>query len=326
MTFPLADIAPFTSNVILLVLVILMKWGITRFSSANPFIFFRLYCQLLAKKVNKTNNEPFQQLLSGGISLSINFITIIVILWLFEDFIEVTWLWHGVLLFFSLDGFHYNNKGKEIAQAIVANNNYLAKQLLNPLILRNSKELSSMGLVKAFIEVHILTISQQLIITCFYFLCFGPLAALGYRLLLEMHYSWNIKQSHFMLFGKPISIIIQVLQWLPIRIISLTLFISALNNRSLLYWRLIKKDIFKLNNDVLLNCFALINEVRLAGVAMYPNQHGKNEKLRRTSFNSQARQPEPADIIHANQRILLLFIWLSFVVITTAVITYIFSL
>lgn len=321
MTFPLADIHPFASNSLLLALVILLKWGVMHFSPANPFMFFRTYCQLLSDKVNKESNSHYQQRIAGAISVSINFFTITVILWLFADFIEVTWLWHGLLLFFAIDGFHFQKKGKEIAQAIVANNNYLAKQLLSPLMLRESQNLSSMGLTKAFMEVHILTLCQQLLVTCFYFLCFGPLAAFAYRLLLEMHYSWNTKQSHFAYFGQPVNFIVNVLQWLPIRIITLVLFITSLNSRSLLYWRLIKKDIFTLNNHILVHYFALLSEVKLGGVAMYKNRYGSNEKLRRMGFNQQARNPEPTDIIHLNQRIILLNIWLCALLISGITIT-----
>ncbi len=318
MNFPLADSHPFASNLLLLVVVILLKWGITPFTAANVFVYFREYCKLLSNKVNKENNTHAQQRIAGGVALSINFLTIMIILWLFADFIEVTWLWHGLLLFLAIDGFQYNKKGKEIAQAIVANNSYLAKKLLNPLMLRESNNLSTMGLTKAFIEVHILTLCQQLLITGFYFLCFGPLGAIAYRLLLEMHYSWNIKKSQFIHFGQPISVIVNILQWLPIRIITLVLFITTMNNQSLLYWRLIKQDIFKLNNSIVLHYFALLNETKLAGVAMYKNQYGSNEKLRREGFNQQARNPEPTDIIHTNQRIMFLCIWLLLLTIAGA--------
>lgn len=318
MNFPLADTHPFASNLLLLVLVILLKWGITSFTSANVFVYFRTYCQLLANKVNLPSNSFSQQRIAGGIALSINFLTIIIILWLFSDFIEVTWLWHGLLLFIAIDGFQLHKKGKEIAQALVANNSYLAKQHLSPLMLRESNNLSSMGLTKAFIEVHILTLCQQLLVTCFYFLCLGPLGAIAYRLLLEMHYSWNIKKSHFKYFGKPVNVIINLLQWIPIRLITFVLFVTTMNNRSLLYWRLIRKDIFQLNNNIILNYFALLNETKLAGVAMYKNQYGSNEKLRREVFNQHARNPEPTDIIHTNQKIVFLCIWLLLLTITVA--------
>lgn len=315
MNFPFSDISLFSSQVLLLGLVICLKWIITRFSPLDTFQFFRFYCTQLANKVNKSKNSNNQRLIAGWLAFLLNFFTIIIIVWLFEDFIEVLWLWHGLLLFIAIDGLHLSSKGKKLAQTLVANNKYEAKEIVNTVALRNTESMSVMGLAKAFIEIQLLKVNQQLLVTCFYYLIAGPLAAFSYRLCLEMHYSWNIKQENYRVFGKPISLLVNILQWLPIRIISLLLLITAIKNNSLLIWRLMTKDFFKLNNNLLIHCFALVNEIQLGGVAIY---NGK--KLRRTSFNEQARQPQPSDIIHANHRInaLLIFITISVILISVA--------
>ena len=317
MQLPFSDISPFTGQVLLLVAVICLKWLVTRFSPIDTFQFFRFYCTQLAKKVNKVENSDNQRVIAGCLAFVINYLTIIIILWLFQDFIEVLWLWQGLLLFIAIDGFHLSIAGKKLAKTLVANNKYEAKQIVNTYVLRDTETMSVMGLTKAFIEVQILKINQQLLVTCFYYLIAGPLAAISYRLCLEMHYRWNIKQAPYRSFGKPIHLIIQLLQWLPIRLISLLILVTSMKSQTLLIWRLIKKDFFVLNNNILLHCFALVNEVQLAGVAIY-----QGNKLRRPAFNEQARQPQPSDIIHANLRIKTLLLFLSTTLIFTATATY----
>ena len=318
-------ISTFSSQALLLGLVILLKWLITRVTPLDSFQFFRLYCQQLALKVNKAQNTNTQRVIAGWLALLISFTTIIIIVWLFEDFIEVLWLWQALLLFLAIDGFHLGRTGKKFAKTLVANDTYQAKQIIKPFLLRDCKQLSIMGLSKAFIEMQMLKTLQLLIMPCCLFLLSGPLAAFSYRLLLEMHYSWNTKCSHLIEFGKPIAFIINVLQWLPSKICSLLLLLLSFNSQTLLFWRLMKSDFFKLNNNMLLHCFALVNGVQLAGVAIYGNEKQLGEKLRRAAFNTKARQPQPSDIIHADNRILMLLIFISIVIIGCAILSFLLS-
>ena len=292
-------LSPLTNNLILLISVILLKWLISYFSPLDTFRFFRFYCSQLANKVNKANNTQYQQKIAGLMSLLITLLTIVIILWLFESFIEVVWLWHGFLLYLAIDGFHLAAKGKAIATDLVANKKYEAKQKIKPLVLRECDNLSAMGIVKSFIEMTLLRQTQQLIIPCFYFIIAGPLMAFSYRLLLEMHYSWNTKQPRFNMFGKPALVLVNLLQWLPVRILSLMILFISLNSQIVLFWRLIRGHFFQLNNNLLIHCFALVNSIQLGGVAMY-----QGEKLRKTNFNQQAQQPEPKHIITTNQRMI----------------------
>lgn len=300
LTIPL-EISPFSYQFFLLSIVIFLKAIVMRFSNTDPLEYFRFYCDLLAKKVNKASNGKLQQTIAGGLALSISLLVPTIILWLFADFIEVLWLWHALLLYLALGSLNLNKKAVLVAQNLIANKNYQAKQTLKPLVLRECDNLSSMGLSKTFIEMQLLRTTQQVIVTAFYFLAFGPLAALSYRLLLEMHYSWNIKQPTFDAFGRIITLIINVLQWLPIRLFSLLILLTSINQPTLLFWRLVKKQFFQLNNDFLLHCFALRNEIKLGGVAIY-----QGKKLRKISFNDNAKQPAASDIVNASQRLTFL--------------------
>jgi adenosylcobinamide-phosphate synthase len=298
----LPQINDFTNAVLLLLSVLLVKFAISYFINHDPLKYFRFYCTKLSDKVNKQTNSQTQQSIAGLVAIIITLTPLVIILWLFEAFIEVVWLWQGFLLYLAIGSFGLHKANKTLAQALVANNKYLAKQTLKPLVLRNTEQLSSMGLSKAAIEMQILKVLQlQFIIIC-YFILLGPLAALTVRLLFEMHYSWNIKRRKFVFFGLYINKIINLIQWLPSRFFTLLILFSMMINISsrskkinmVLCWRLLQGKFFQLNNDIVIHCIALSLEVKLGGVAIYDDN-----KLRKNSFNDSAKQPEPADVIHA---------------------------
>jgi adenosylcobinamide-phosphate synthase len=288
----------FSSTVLLLFAVILIKSLIMRTVSHQPFTFFNFYCQRLSHKVNNAKNPVKQQAIAGATAVVITLLPLMIILSLFELFIEVTWLWQAFLLYLAIGPFNVSASSKSVAQALVANQNYLAKQTLQPLLLRDTEQLSKIGLSKSCIEMQLLKTMQQNFVVIFHFLVFGPLIALAYRLLLEMHYSWNVKQTTFSAFGKQVNILVNLLQWLPVRLFTLMMLCIHSKQNLLLFWRLINGKIFQLNNDIALHCLALNLQVRLGGVAMYGGV-----KLQKVSFNDQARQPEPTDIIHASTQL-----------------------
>lgn len=286
------------SSAAMLLLVITIKAIIGAFITHQPLSFFNFYCQRLADKVNKASNSARQQNISGLIAILVTLTPLVAILWLFETFIEVPWLWHGLLLYLALGNIGLGRINKTVARELVANNSYLAKQALSPLLLRQTEQLSTLGLSKACIEMQVLRSSQLLVCVGFYYLIFGPLAALSFRLLIEMHYVWNIKLGRYRHFGAAINHIVQLLQWLPSRLFAIILLLGTIGQNTLLNWRLTSGKFLTMGNGLLLHILALGLEVKLSGVAMY-----QGTKLRKVSFNDHARQPQATDIIHANKRI-----------------------
>lgn len=305
------------SSAVILLLVIALKAIVGSFTTQQPFSFFNFYCQRLANKVNKASNSTRQQNISGFIAILVTLTPIIAILWLFETFIEVPWLWHGLLLYLALGNIGLGRVNKEIARELVANNNYQAKQALAPYLLRQTEQLSMLGLSKACIEMQVLRSSQLLVCVGFYALFFGPLTALSFRLLLEMHYVWNIKLSRYIYFGAAINHIVKLLQWFPSRIFAIILLIGTVGKSPILCWRLTRSKFLQTGNGLLLHILALGLEIKLSGVAMY-----QGNKLRKTSFNDHARQPQATDIIHANKRINYALYICILLVMMVAIISY----
>lgn len=286
------------SAAVMLLLVIGIKALVGAFTTHQPLAFFNFYCQRLADKVNKANSNARQQNISGLIAILVTLIPLLIILWLFESFIEVTWLWHAFLLYFSLGNIGLSRTNRNIARELVANNTYQAKQKSAAFLLRETEQLSALGISKACIEMQVLRSSQLLVCVGFYYLFFGPLAALSFRLLIEMHYAWNVKLARFIHFGAAVNHIVKLLQWLPSRLFALILLLGTVSRNFLLCWRLTRGKFLQTGNSLLLHILALGLEVRLGGVAMY-----QGNKLRKVSVNDHARQPQATDIIHAGKRI-----------------------
>lgn len=305
------------SSAVTLLLLIALKAIIGQFVTQQPLAFFNFYCQRLADKVNKSSNSARQQNISGLIAIIVTLTPLLVILWLFEAFIEVYWLWHALLLYLALGSFGLSKTSKTVARDLVANNNYQAKQKLSPFVLRDTEQLSALGISKACIEMQLLRSSQLLVCVGFYYLLFGPLAALSFRLLLEMHYAWNIKISRFMHFGAAVNHIVKLLQWLPSRLFALILLLGTVGQNTLLYWRLTRGKFFHTDNGILLHVLALGLALKLSGVAMY-----RGHKVRKTSFNDSARQPQATDIIHASKRINYALYLLVLIIMMLAIISY----
>lgn len=304
----------FSYQLLILLVVIACKATISHFIPHEPLRFFQFYCQKLSEKVNKSQNSPQQQTVAGLIAIIVTLLPIAIILYLFEAFIEVNILWQALLLYIAMGSFGLAHINKNIAQALVAKQNYLAKQTLKPWVLRETEPLSSLGLSKTSIEMQLLRTLQQGYTVAIIFLIAGPLTAVIYRLLLEMHYCWNTKLVRYNYFGIYSKHLINFLQWLPVRIFSSLLIFTSIGKNFVLFWRLSKQSFFQLNNNIALLLLALSLEIKLGGVALYDNQNQGKQKLRKVSFNDLARQPQITDIIHANNKIkTIIYISLFFI-------------
>lgn len=319
-----AALSPFSYQLIILLSVILTKAVVSHFIPHEPLRAFQFYCQKLSNKVNKSQNTPNQRTIAGLVAIIVTLLPIATILWMFEVLVEVNFLWQVLLLYVAIGSFGLTQTNRNIAQALVSKQNYLAKQTLKPWVLRETEPLSEVGLSKATIEMLLLRTLQQGYTVAIVFMLFGPLSAVCYRLILEMHYCWNtklIKHHHFGLYSKHL---INLIQWLPIRIFSMLLICSSIGKDSTLFWRLSSPYFFTLNNNIALALFALNLTVKLGGVALYNDQLHPKEKLRKTSFNDLARQPQASDIVSADKKIHgIIYISLFFMISLAAAIEFI---
>jgi adenosylcobinamide-phosphate synthase len=320
----LTELSFFSYQLLILLAVILTKAIVSHFIQHEPLRFFQFYCQKLSDKVNKPQNSYNQQTIAGLVAIIVTLSPVIIILWMFESFVEVNMIWQGLLLYISIGSFGLTKTSQQIAQALTTKQNSLAKQVLAPWVLRETDPLSSLGLSKSCIEMQLLRTLQQGYTVAFIFITLGPLMAISYRLLLEMHYCWNTKLTIYKHFGRYSQHLINILMWLPVRVFSLLLLFSSLGKNFILFWNLSRQHFFKLNNNILLLLLSLNLGIKLGGVALYDDKKSAKEKLRRISFNDLARQPQATDIMHASKKIhSIIYISLFFMILAAISIEFI---
>lgn len=174
--------------------------------SYHPLTLFRYFARELGRKVHPDiQRSVFQQRLSGTLAVLVALFTPLSLLYAFYLFSELPWVLDALLLYCSLDWALQRQRAEQLSRDLQRNQMTLARQRSKSLLLRDTHNMTAMGLAKATIESLLLRSSRQVIAVFFWFLCGGGLAALGYRLLYELNQQWNVKLPHFRYFGRTAS-------------------------------------------------------------------------------------------------------------------------
>jgi adenosylcobinamide-phosphate synthase len=105
-----------------------------------------------------------------------------------------------------------------ISQSLAKQQLNLARDQLQPMVLRQSRRMSAIGISKACIESLSLRFSKQWLSVIFWFLLAGGIAALAYRLLQELQQSWNPKLTCYQHFGRPTAFVVAGMSVVPVLI------------------------------------------------------------------------------------------------------------
>ena len=185
----------------------------------HPLSFARLLATNMARKVNKQNeNGHVQQLISGSLAIFVLLLPLVLILAIFTTMAEFPLFFDGLLLLIALQFSPLLSRQKKIANAIKLEKKALARNLLTPIVLRETDMLSPMGIAKASIESLLLRFNYQYCAVLFWYLICGGTGALAYRLIYEFSQVWNTKLKRFRYFGKPAASLVWLFSWLPARI------------------------------------------------------------------------------------------------------------
>lgn len=185
----------------------------------HPLSFFRLLASRLADKVHPgLHHTPYQQRLSGSLAPLVLLAPILICVGLFIGLAEYPQFFDALLLYLAIRFQPILQTMRHVQGALAANKKALARDFSRALLLRETHLLTSMGLSKAVIEAGLKRFLYQFCTPLFWFLLFGGIGALSYRLLYEFSQVWNPKQLRFQYFGAPLSGLCRLLQWLPARL------------------------------------------------------------------------------------------------------------
>jgi len=294
---------PTIQSFLVLILIVLVERVLSIPDKYHPLSLLKLMAIRMTSKVNKSTNSHYQQKISGSLAILVITVPSLACLMLLHNFAEFPLFFDAIFLLLALSFSQVQSRITSIANLLAADKKTLAREKLKPLVLRQTEQLSTMGLIKASIETLCLRYSYQYIATLFWFMCLGGIGAFGYRLLFELQQAWNPKQVGFQYFGQPIQKLVRLLSWLPVRL-SLLCFMLSHNISSA--WQALRLYAPKTSHQLILIICGGALGIQLGGPVIYNQQKYRLPKL------GAVRLPVQQDIHRTNRALnTSTLIWLT---------------
>ncbi|WP_416306277.1 cobalamin biosynthesis protein CobD/CbiB [Neptunicella sp. SCSIO 80796] len=253
----------------------------------HPLGFVRLIAKQMAAKVNHNDNNAFQQKIAGALAPTVLLLPFIIGATILIQLAEFPLFFDGLLLLVALQFKPVTDRVRRVSNALERNKKALARDILQYLCLRETQQLSVIGISKAAIETLLLRYCYQYVAVMFWFLALGGVGAISYRLVYEFSLHWNTKLERYRHFGTPVARLSQFLYWLPARIMIAGLMLSE--NISGSFRALRQRKNRNTHTAILAACGGGL-KVQLSGPVMYRGQKYRYAKL------GASRLPETQDI------------------------------
>ncbi|WP_395340592.1 cobalamin biosynthesis protein [Ningiella sp. W23] len=272
-------------------------------SSIDPLSMFRFLCQQMADKVlpasSVTQKDTNQQYISGALSAILLIAPVIVIVYLVRSIAALPWLFDAIVLFVSIQFTRDARVYQQVNNALENGKKQLARELLSQNVLRDTAQLSALGITKANIESRSLRRVYQQICVIFCFLVFGGVIALSYRLLFEASQAWNVKLNRFARFAYPTHLVCRILQFIPVRAYSILMLGLASPAQVLpsLKQSFNQTALCASHGQFVLYNMSIALKCRLGGSIMYAGEKRRRPRLEMNNANQNillAKAPEPS--------------------------------
>ena len=237
----------------------------------HPLSFIRLLAKGMHTKVlHPQQNSPQQQKIAGALAGFILLLPMIAIFAVVKYFSEFPIFFDGLMLLIALRFQDIPKHTRRISVALSQQKKILARQSLSHLVLRETEKMSPLGMVKANIESLLLRFSYQFCSVLFWYVIAGGMGALIYRLTYELSLCWNTKLVRFTHFGSPIRFLVNILQWIPSKIATLSIVLAVNTSRGIA--AVFQRISYQSNHLFVLNvCGASLN-IELGGPAYYDHK------------------------------------------------------
>lgn len=269
----------FSLSVLLLILALLCGKLLPIPLIYHPFSFFAAFCQALARKVHPDPQRPAaQQRISGLLALIIVLVLPLTLLACVYLFASWSLLIDAIILMFCANWQPYQRQAEKVSHSLEKELTALAKVQARLLLLRDTKPLSRMGLVKALLESLCLRFSQQIIATMFWYLLAGAMGLLCYRLCQVASQQWSVKLPSNRHFGVVACRLHQLLCVVPYFISLCLLYLQSGKNNSAAI-RGVEGEPMPKSKAWLLQQLSNTLQVNLGGPAYYQQQQVRRLRL-----------------------------------------------
>lgn len=211
---------------------LLVLWGALLFHlilpipiSAHPATLWKAFARILADKVN-TNKSYSQSLISGTLAWVLMTVPALIVLVALKPLVWQPQLFDLALLLLAIDWRNSEKLGHGLADAIAKEDKKLARSLLEPILNRETKSLSPVGIGKAGAETLILGYGRNVVTVLFWFGLTGGIGALLFRLISELARAWSPSRNQFLPFGLPATRMLALFEYIPLRIFSIMVILG----------------------------------------------------------------------------------------------------
>lgn len=259
-------------------------------ASYRPWFFFKTIAQAISHKVAKPENGAQQQYLAGALAFLVFMVPFSVLLLAFDELSAWPEFFEAVLLYMALDWQFYANQITQIEHSLSKQQPSLAKDQLQPLVLRKTAQLSEHGIAKAALDSLALRLGKHWFGVLFWYLVGGGIMACCYRLLLELQQQWNPKLTELREFGFFTSMIEKFASAVPLMLNTLLLAAWVNIKDTLTFFKFSKDLQLTFSSRWLLSAWAAALQCSMAGPAYYNQQKTSRVRI------GPERQPSPMQL------------------------------
>ncbi|GMM67695.1 cobalamin biosynthesis family protein [Alteromonas sp. MTD1] len=180
--------------------------------STHPLTFMRYLIRQMGQKVLPSDNYAAgQHYISGALAAIVLLSPLVVCLAVLVYMAEYPVFFEAVIMVSLLDFGFQRQQYKKVMACVGRNKKSLAREMVKTITARQCHALTDIGIAKAAIESLYLKFLYLYCGVIFYFVVFGPITALVYRLLLLTSWQWHYREKGMHHFALPVRKLVSVL-------------------------------------------------------------------------------------------------------------------
>jgi adenosylcobinamide-phosphate synthase len=211
-----------------LLLILLIERGLPWPDKYHPLKLAQLLAIKMADKVlHAKPRSSRQQKLSGALAAAVLLFPVCILLSVLILLAAYPIAFDALMLLVALRFQPIISTSQQVTRALTGNKKVLARHTVAQMLLRETDKMSAVGITKANVEALLLRYFYQYSAVIFWYVVAGGSGALIYRLLFEFSQCWNTKIARFRHFGWSLRHLLNILQWIPSKLTSLSIILAG---------------------------------------------------------------------------------------------------
>jgi len=245
--------------------------------STHPLTFMRYLIRQMGQKVLPSDNYAAgQHYISGALAAIVLLSPLVVCLAVLVYMAEYPVFFEAVIMVSLLDFGYQRQQYKKVLASVGRNKKSLAREMVKTITARQCHALTDIGIAKAAIESLYLKFLYLYCGVIFYFVAFGPIAALVYRLLLLTSWQWHYREKGMHFFALPVRKLVSILVLPPAIFGAFATLVVTNPIKGIVAMRQARQ---KDKTSLLLALLGGALNIKLGGPAMYADKKYRNARV-----------------------------------------------